>query len=119
MNRFSVPAYRSRARFAPSTSSLLVVCPLRWLLEPVGPEDETPRWRLIRLLKHAPTEPLVLPVRDVRVLYGLKTRHYLGFAKSQMPQPHENGAVTRSPTLQPRTPAPTAATTPANSWPGT
>ena len=78
-----------RARFAPSTSSLLVVCPLRWLLEPVGPEDETPRWRLIRLLKHAPTEPLVLPVRDVRVLYGLKTRHYLGFAKSQMPQPHE------------------------------
>ena len=31
----------------------------------------------------------MLPVRDVRVLYGLKTRHYLGFAKSQMPQPHE------------------------------
>jgi hypothetical protein len=78
-----------RARFAPSTSSLLVVCPLRWLLDPVAEEDPTPRWRLIRLLKTVPTEPLVLPVRDLRVLYGLKARHYLGFAKSQMPQPHE------------------------------
>ncbi len=78
-----------RARFAPSTGSLLVVCPLRWLLDPVGPGEETPRWRMIRLLRQAPTEALVLPVRDVRVLYGLKARHYDGFAKSQMPQPHE------------------------------
>lgn len=78
-----------RARFAPSTGSLLVVCPLRWMMERVGAEDLTPRWRLIRLLREAPTEPLVLPVRDVRVLYGLKARHYLGFAKTQMPQPHE------------------------------
>ena len=78
-----------RARFAPSTTSLLVVCPLRWLLDQAGPEDPTARWRLIRLLRVEPTEPLVLPVRDVRVLYGLKARHYDGFAKSQMPQPHE------------------------------
>jgi hypothetical protein len=78
-----------RARFAPSTTSLLVVCPVRWMLDRVGPEDARPRWNLIRLLRDVPTEPLVLPVRDVRVLYGLKARHYLGFARSQMPQPHE------------------------------
>lgn len=78
-----------RARFAPSTTSLLVVCPLRWLLEPVEPNDPTQRWRLIRLLRAEPREPLVLPVRDVRVLYGLKDRDYKGFARHQMPQPHE------------------------------
>ena len=38
---------------------------------------------------------------------------------SQRPQPQQNGAVTRSPTRIPRTSGPTAATTPANSWPGT
>jgi hypothetical protein len=78
-----------RARFAPSTSSLLVVCPLRWMLEPAEPNDPTPRWHLIRLLRDEPTEPLVLPVRDVRVLYGLKPRHYQSMARGQVPQPHE------------------------------
>ncbi|PWS37357.1 hypothetical protein DFH01_10975 [Falsiroseomonas bella] len=78
-----------RARFAPSTSSLLVVCPVRWMLEPAEHDDPTPRWHLIRLLREEPTEPLVLPVRDVRVLYGLKQRHYESVARGQVPQPHE------------------------------
>ena len=30
-----------------------------------------------------------LPVRDVRVLFGLKRRHYEGFAQSQVAQAHE------------------------------
>jgi hypothetical protein len=78
-----------RSRFAPSTTSLLAVCPLPWLLAPCQPEDPTPRWKLIRLLRREPTEPLVLPVRDMRVLFGLKSRQYDGFARSQMPQAHE------------------------------
>lgn len=78
-----------RARFAPSTSSLLVVCPLRWLLEQTDPTDPTPRWHHIRLLREEPTEPLVLPVRDMRVLYGLKARHYASVARGQVPHPHE------------------------------
>lgn len=86
----SIPNLRDkRARFAPSISSLLVVCPVAWLMEPLQPEDPTPRWKLIRLLRQEPTEPLVLPVRDVRVLYGLKGRIYDGFLRTQMPQPHE------------------------------
>jgi len=32
---------------------------------------------------------LVLPVRDIRVLYALKARHYKGFVESQVPYPHE------------------------------
>ena len=78
-----------RSRFAPSTGSLLAYCPVPWLLAPAQEGDPTPRWRLIKLLKAEPTAPLVLPVRDVRVLYGLKARHYEGFARWQVPHPHE------------------------------
>ncbi|WP_419897959.1 hypothetical protein [Roseomonas sp. USHLN139] len=78
-----------RSRFAPSTTSLLAVCPVTWLTAPVQSGDKLPRWRQIKLLRAAPVQPLVLPVRDVRVLYGLKSRQYDGFARHQMPQPHE------------------------------
>lgn len=78
-----------RSRFAPSTSSLLVVCPVGWLNEPVEAGDPTPRWRTIGMLREEPAEPLVLPVRDVRVLYGLKPQLYDGFVRTQIPQPHE------------------------------
>ena len=78
-----------RSRFAPSTMSLLAYCPVPWLTAPCQPEDPTPRWKLIRLLRAEPAQPLVLPVRDVRVLYGLRARQYDGFARAHMPQAHE------------------------------
>jgi hypothetical protein len=78
-----------RSRFAPSTQSLLAVCPVPWLLSPVAPDDSTPRWVATGLLRNPPTTDFVLPVRDMRVMYGLKPRHYQGFARSQVPHPHE------------------------------
>jgi hypothetical protein len=78
-----------RSRFAPSTSSLLAFCPVPWLLAPAQPDALVPRWRLIRMLHREPAAPLVLPVRDVRVLFGLKRRHYEGFMQSQVAQAHE------------------------------
>jgi len=78
-----------RSRFAPSTQSLLAVCPVSWLLAPAIPDDDTPRWCMTGLLDREPMQPLILPVRDIRVLYGLKARHYLGFATTQVPHPHE------------------------------
>jgi hypothetical protein len=78
-----------RSRFAPNTSSLLAWCPVPWLVAPAQEDNPTPRWRLLRMLKQEPTAPLVLPVRDVRVVFGLKNNHYLGFARSQVPQAHE------------------------------
>jgi hypothetical protein len=78
-----------RARFAPSTHSLLAVCPVPWLLAPVVPGGDVPRWKATGLLEKEPTTPLVLPVRDIRVLYALKARHYKGFVESQVPYPHE------------------------------
>ena len=78
-----------RARFAPSVNSLLAVCPVDWLLAPAMAGCDIPRWRLIRMILREPREPLVLPVRDARVLFGLRTKDYLGFAQTQTAQPHE------------------------------
>ena len=78
-----------RSRFAPSTQSMLALCPLDWLLAPVLPNDPTPRWVATRLLAREPVLPLIVPVRDMRVMYGLRPRHYDCFATSQVPHAHE------------------------------
>jgi len=78
-----------RSRFAPTTGSLMAVCPLPWLLGAVMSKDPTPRWQLTGVLREAPTQDLVMPVRDLRVIYGLKLRHYQGFGQHQVPQAHE------------------------------
>jgi len=78
-----------RSRFAPSTHSLLAVCPIPWLLAQVMRSDPTPRWRATGLLRHEPVLPLVLPVRDIRVLFALTDKNYSGFMKHQLPHAHE------------------------------
>ncbi len=78
-----------RSRFAPSVNSLMAVCPVAWLLAPVMANDPTPRWKATRILRAAPTVPLILPVRDIRVMYALKTAQYRGFVSNQVPHPHE------------------------------
>jgi hypothetical protein len=78
-----------RSRFAPSTHSLLAVCPVPWLLARVSADDSAPRWQATGVLRREPALPLVLPVRDVRVLYALKPHHYRGFLESHLPHPHE------------------------------
>jgi hypothetical protein len=78
-----------RSRFAPSTHSLLAVCPVQWLLSPVMPDDPTPRWKVTGILREEPVQPLVVPVRGMHVLYGLRQKHYQGFARHQLAHPHE------------------------------
>lgn len=78
-----------RSRFAPSTHSLMAVCPIAWLMAAITPTDPTPRWKATGVLRAPPEQPLVLPVRDMRVMYALKAQHYQGFAESQIPHPHE------------------------------
>jgi hypothetical protein len=78
-----------RSRFAPSTHSLLAVCPLDWLLAPVSAEDPTPRWKATRVIGREPVHDVSVPVREMRVLYGLKNQHYDGFARHQLPHAHE------------------------------
>ena len=78
-----------RSRFAPSTHSMMAVCPVPWLLAPITDTDPTPRWRATGVLRHEPVIALVLPVRDIRVMFGLKSEHYDGFLNNQIPHPHE------------------------------
>jgi len=78
-----------RSRFAPSTSSLLAVCPLPWLLAAAQETVGRPRWMRISGLVEEPRADLTLPVRHLRVLFGLKAQHYEGFARNQVPQAHE------------------------------
>ena len=78
-----------RSRFAASTHSLLAVCPVEWLLAPVAPDDPIPRWKVTGVVKFEPDMPLSVPVREMRVLYGLKGPDYQGFARHHMPHAHE------------------------------
>jgi hypothetical protein len=59
------------------------------LLSPVAKDDPTPRWKVTGLVRSEPTSDLVLPVRDMHVLYGLKREHYAEFARHQLPHAHE------------------------------
>jgi hypothetical protein len=78
-----------RSRFAPSMQSMLASCTLPWLLGASSRDDETPRWQCTRLLREEPTQSMVLPVRDIRVMYALPEKLYEGFATSQVPHAHE------------------------------
>jgi hypothetical protein len=78
-----------RSRFSPTVHSLMTVCPVPWLLGPFTPNDPTPRWHATGVVRFEPTQPLVLPVRDIRVMYALSNKHYDGFVGSHMPHAHE------------------------------
>ncbi len=78
-----------RSRFAPSTQSTLAVCPLQWLRAPITQDDPTPRWKATGVIRREPMLAFVVPVRDMRVLYGLSSRHYQGFSENQLPHAHE------------------------------
>ncbi len=38
---------------------------------------------------HEPYADIAVPVREMRVLYGLKSGHYKGFVRHQLPHAHE------------------------------
>lgn len=78
-----------RSRFAPSTHSMLAVCPQQWLQAPVSGTDDTPRWKATGIIRSEPKQQLSLPVRDMRVLYALRRIDYKNFASTQVPHPHE------------------------------
>ncbi len=78
-----------RSRFAPSMHSLLAVCPAPWLLAESDAVSRIPRWRATGVIPREPMAPLIVPVRDMRVMYALKSSHYAAFAAGQLPHAHE------------------------------
>jgi len=67
----------------------MCVCPTEWLLAPITATDPMPRWKTTGVILHEPFNDVVVPVREMRVLYGLKKDHYKGFARHQLPHAHE------------------------------
>ena len=78
-----------RSRFAPSTQSMMAVCSLPWLHAPALADNPAPRWQVTGVLRAAPVTPLVLPVRNIRVMYGLLPEQYQRFMHYQLPHAHE------------------------------
>lgn len=78
-----------RSRYTPSLHSLLVSCPAPWLGRPVDDDDATPRWQAIGLTERCPDAAIALPVRDMRVLYALKPKHFREFAAHNIAHAHE------------------------------
>ena len=81
--------YDKRSRFAPSTHSLLAVCPVEWLLGSVSDDEPIPRWKATGIMVREPVLPVVIPVRHMRVLYCLRSAHFDGFVRHQLPHAHE------------------------------
>lgn len=81
--------YDKRSRFAPSTQSLMAVCPMPWLLGPSDDGAGKARWRTIRQIRCEPYAPFIVPVRDRRVMYALKRDQYAIVTHGLIPHPHE------------------------------
>lgn len=78
-----------RSRFAPSTQSMLAVCPTPWLEAPCPSDVGKPRWKAIPQLGREPRSQFVIPVRDQRVMFALKPAHYRQMVQDLTPHPHE------------------------------
>jgi hypothetical protein len=78
-----------RSRFSASTQSLLVHCPIPWLLAPVTPDSDTLRWQAAGIFRREPNAAATVPVRNLRVMFALPKRHYQGLMQNSVPLAHE------------------------------
>jgi hypothetical protein len=80
-----------RARFMPSTQSLLLRCRRPWLLESISVQHggEHPRWEACGTFDSAPTSDITLPVRHLRILYALPAERYQECLEAEIAAPYE------------------------------
>jgi hypothetical protein len=79
-----------RSRYIPASHSLVLACPLQWLLEPTTIQrgGRAPRWRAMRTL-HKPRVDLIAPIRHLRVLYALPSSLYDRWVPNHVPTGYE------------------------------
>jgi len=80
-----------RSRYGPTTTSLVLTTPRRWLQGAVITRGNVPRRRLdlAGLAGLNPDDDLVVPVRWLQVLYALPNDIYRKWTAEQVPGPHE------------------------------
>jgi len=80
-----------RSRYIPSSHSLLVDIPNRWLRQEFDMQNgaTAPAWRACGAFVTQPSGDLVRPVRHLRVLYCLPDRHYEDWKTNHTPTGYE------------------------------
>jgi len=80
-----------RSRYSADVRSVVLHCPLAWLLENVSIQHGSvvPRWQATKSISVAPTEELYLPVRFLRVLFALPNALYKTWTAENVPDGHE------------------------------
>lgn len=80
-----------RSRYIPSSHSLVLSCPLRWLEEDVVVQrgGKSPRWRATASITTTPVSDISVPIRHLRVLYALPDAVYSSWGSNHTPTGYE------------------------------
>ena len=80
-----------RSRYAADVRSVVLHCPLEWLLEVVDLQKGGlhPRWQATKTISDKPTADLLLPVRFLRVLMAIPNELYKTWTAENVPAGHE------------------------------
>jgi hypothetical protein len=80
-----------RSRYSAAVRSLVLQCPLKWLLADTTIQKgrKSPRWEAARSISKKPIGDLTLPLRFARVLYALPKDLYPKWSKNNVPGGHE------------------------------
>jgi hypothetical protein len=80
-----------RSRYIPASHSVVVRCPLVWLLVamPTRAGGEAPRWEASRSFDEKPSGDIAVPVRHLRVLYALPDSLYHRWCNEHVPTGQE------------------------------
>lgn len=80
-----------RSRYMADVRSVVLHCPLNWLLENVTVQNggQLPRWQATGTFQNAPTAEMHLPVRFLRVLFAIPNTLYKTWSAENVPDGHE------------------------------
>ncbi len=80
-----------RSRYIPASHSLVLSCSLAWLEEIIAVQrgGQKRRWKAAGTFPTKPTEGLTVPIRHLRVLYGIPNQHYDKWCREHTPTGYE------------------------------
>lgn len=80
-----------RSRYIPASHSLVLSCSAAWLMEeiPVQKAGKQPRWKASASFSSEPPSDLRIPVRHLRVLYGIPNALYDKWCREHSPTGYE------------------------------
>ena len=83
--------YDKRSRYVPPSHGLVLVCPVKWLLDTVTLQKggSNPRWRACGSFEKEPKHNLTIPVRRLRVLYVISEELVTSLREFGAPAGHE------------------------------